>query len=120
MFQTTKMFTPYSLIELFWGLLNNSSSPSQGPIYCKLNFEPLTWVQVPYASLTTLGCLCTIQFIEDDFLDSQELVRLIEDGPLDVADDIAVFANDLGKRHFSNLLQLCFAESAIFFSFLFL
>ena len=35
---------------------------------------------------------------------------LIEDGLLDVSDDVAVFADDLGERHLADFVELSFAE----------
>jgi len=44
-------------------------------------------------------------------IDLQEFVRLIKDGSLDVTNDVAVLANDLGKRHLTDLLELSFTKS---------
>ena len=40
----------------------------------------------------------------------QKFVGSIEDGLLDVSDDVAVFADDLGEGHLANFVELSLAE----------
>ena len=42
---------------------------------------------------------------------SQKLVWLVEDGLLDVTDDVAVFADDLCQRHLADLIELRLAAN---------